>query len=155
MLKKLKEIIFGKPPLGMNHEFFGKILFMGGDVPAEDDYWECELEVDGCKEPIGVLITAGLEGPTTDQVEFYKQVTSNLDELFKQCWPIFEPDFDQWTGKKFSGQWRDDFEFQGIGIPKDANKDNNWHVCYFVDSANHYFTAQFENGEPKYNAIDG
>jgi len=25
-----------------NHDFFGKILFMGGDIPQEDEYWEAE-----------------------------------------------------------------------------------------------------------------
>jgi hypothetical protein len=155
MLKKLKEIIFRKPLIEMNHEFFGKMLFMGEDIPAEDDYWECEIGIKGYKKPIAVSIIADIEGPTPGQVEFYKQVSSNLDDLFKRCWPIFESDFEQWTGKKFSGQWKDDFELEGIGIPKDADTHNDWHVCYFVDSAGHYFTAQFENGEPKYNEIDG
>ena len=42
-----------------------------------------------------------------------------------------------------------------IEIPKDANPNNNWSVGYYVDDASHYFTAQFENGLPKYNEIDG
>ena len=155
MLQKLKERLFGKPPLKIEHGFFGKIIFMGGETPSDDDYWECELRVKGVKEPIGVTINAGIEGPKRGQVTFYKNAISNLDNLFDQCWPIFEPDFEQWTQKKFSGNWRDDFELMGIDIPKDASPNNKWAVCYFVDDANHYFTAQFENGRPKSNEIDG
>lgn len=40
MLQRFKEFIFGKPPIGMYHEFFGKILFMDGEIPADDDYLE-------------------------------------------------------------------------------------------------------------------
>lgn len=137
----------------MEHDFFGRILFMGGEIPSDDGYWECKLQVEGVKEPIGVTINANTEGPKPEQVTFYKNAISNLDNLFDQCWPIFEPDFEQWTQKKFSGNWRDDFELMGIEIPKDANLNNKWAVCYFVDQANHYFTAQFENGRPQNSHI--
>jgi hypothetical protein len=36
MIGKLKKILIGKPPVKMNHEFFGKISFVGGDIPDED-----------------------------------------------------------------------------------------------------------------------
>lgn len=155
MLRKLKEFIFGRPPIEMNHEFFGKILFMGGDIPKEDDYWEAELEIKEAKEPITVLVNAGKEGPTSKHVTFYKNCVSNLDTLFEKCWPIFEPDFQQWTGKPFSGKWRDDFELMSIEIPKEADENNEWAVGYYVDAAHHYFTARFIGGKPRYNEIDG
>ena len=155
MLSKLKELVFGKPPIEMNHEFFGRILFMGGDIPKEDDYWEAELEIKEAKEPITVLINACKEGPTIKHVAFYNKCVSDLDTLFDKCWPIFEPDFQQWTGKPFSGKWRDDFEFISIEIPREADENNEWTVGYYVDAAKHYFTARFIGGKPKYNEIDG
>lgn len=155
MFNKLKKLIFGTPPLEKQHEYFGGILFMGNDIPAADDYWENGQELSGVREPITVLITAGIEGPSIEQVNFYKKCISDLDRLFEKCWPIFEPDFEQWTGKKFNGNWSDDFELMSIEIPKDANPSNNWSVGYYVDAANHYFTAQFKNGLPRYNEIDG
>jgi hypothetical protein len=155
MLRKLKEFIFGRPPTEMNHEFFGKILFMGVDKLKEDGYWEGELEIKGIKEPITVLINAGKEGPDSKYVAFFKKCVSDLDTLFDKCWPIFEPDFQQWTGKPFSGNWRDDFELMSIEIPREANENNEWTVGYYIDAANHYFTARFISGKPKYNEIDG
>ncbi len=139
----------------MNHDFFGKILFMGGETPEEDDYWECELKIEGYSKPICVLITAGIDGPSQKHVDFFKEIISNLDNLFKRCWPIFEPDFEEWTRKTFCGNWKDDFELDGLQIPKDGNINNEWDVCYFVNAAGHYFTAYFKNGNPIYNEIDG
>ncbi|NNK75894.1 MAG: hypothetical protein HKP42_07505 [Maribacter sp.] len=128
---------------------------MGGKTPALNDYWESEQKIKGVKEPILVLITAGIEGPSIEQVIFFKKCIEDLDQLFEKCWPIFEPDFEQWTEVKFNGNWKEHFDLMSIEIPRDADPKNNWSVCYFVDKANHYFTAQFENGVPKFNEIDG
>lgn len=155
MLRKLKEFILRKPPIEMNHEYFGRILFMRGDKLKTDEYWEAELEIKRTKEPITVLINAGKEGPDSKHVAFFKKCVSDLDTLFDKCWPIFEPDFQQWTGKPFSGNWRDDFELMSIEIPREADENNEWTVGYFIDAANHYFTARFISGKPKYNEIDG
>jgi hypothetical protein len=155
MLRKLKEFILGKPPIEINHEFFGRILLMRGDKLKEDDYWEAEFEIKGAKEPITVLINAGKVGPDRKHVAFFKKCVSDLDRLFDKCWPIFEPDFQQWAGKPFSGNWRDDFELMSIEIPREADENNEWAVGYYVDAANHYFTARFIGGKPKYNEIDG
>ena len=139
----------------MDHGFFGKILFMGGEAPADNDYWESELKIMEAKEPLTVLINAPKEGPTEKHLAFYENAISDLDVLFNKCWPIFEPDFKQWTNKDFSGNWKDDFELMSIEIPRDADQNNEWTVSYFVDASNHYFTARFINGEPKFNEIDG
>ncbi len=155
MLNKLKEWLLGKPPIERHHAFFGSILFMGGDKSEPDDYWESKQLVGGAEEPISVLIKAGLAGPGLRQIEFYRECIADLDELFHQCWPIFEPDFELWTGKRFTGKWRDDFELMSIEIPVDGDINNDWSVCYFVAAANHYFTASFERGLPRYNTIDG
>jgi hypothetical protein len=155
MLSKLKEIIFGKPPLEINHAFFGKILFMGDDIPKESSYWEAELKVKESKEPITIIINAPKEGPDKRHVSFCKNCLSDLDALFEKCWPIFEPDFQQWTGKTFNGKWHDSFELMSIEIPTEGDANNEWTVGYYVDAASHYFTARFVDGKPKYNEIDG
>jgi hypothetical protein len=155
MLKKLKELILCSPPIEMDHHFFGKILYMGGGIPKETGYWEAEMVIEGSKEPVAVLINAPKEGPGDKHVNFYKKYVNDLDALFKKCWPIFEPDFQQWTNKTFSGQWRDDFEFMSIEIPREADETNEWTVGYFVEAANHYFTVRFIDGKPRYNEVDG
>ena len=73
MFQKLKERLFGKPLLQMEHDFFGKIIFMGGETPGDDGYWECESRVEGVKEPIGVTINADIEGPKPGKWPFIKK----------------------------------------------------------------------------------
>lgn len=155
MLKKLRELFFGKPPLEMHHDFFGKIIFMGNDIPADNDYWESEIEIKDAKEPLTVLINAPREGPVDVHGRFYEQAVADLDLLFEKCWRVFKPDFKQWTNKEFSGNWKDDFELMSIEIPRNGDENNEWTVTYYVDAANHYFTARFIDGVARYNEIDG
>jgi hypothetical protein len=85
MLQKLKEFIFGKPPIEIGHEFFGKMFFMGGDIPADNDYWESELTIDGVKGSLTILVNAPKEGPDEKHLSFYQNVTSDLGALFDRC----------------------------------------------------------------------
>ncbi len=155
MWKKLRELLFRKPPVEMDHEFFGSIVFMGEDKPADDDYWESELAIADNPKPVTVLINAPVTGPEDSQVIFCQQALSDPDGLFGRCWPVFEPDFEQWTGKAFGGDWRDDFVLISIEIPRNGDESHQWAVCYYVDAASHYFTARFVAGRPAFNEIDG
>lgn len=155
MWQKLKGLIAGKQTQQMEHDFFGTIRFMGGDRPTDTDYWEAELSIDGVQEPLTVLINAPESGPNANQIEFFHQAVSDPDALFEKCWPVFAPDFREWTNREFSGNWRDDFELLSIEIPANGDADNEWSVGYFVEAANHYFTARFIDGKPTYNEIDG
>ncbi|MCW8884989.1 MAG: hypothetical protein OQK12_06995 [Motiliproteus sp.] len=155
MWQKLKEKLFGKRPIEIDHPFFGTILFMGGEIPAENDYWEAELVIAEEKPPITVIINASVTGPNQSQIDFYQRAIADLDALFQQCWPIFEPDFETWTQKPFSGDWRDDFELVSLEIPWQGDRCQDWAVSYYVNGANHYFTARFVDGQPKFNEVDG
>jgi hypothetical protein len=41
------------------------------------------------------------------------------------------------------------------GLPEEGDETSPWDVTYFVDAANHYLTAYFENRRPSYLTIDG
>lgn len=155
MWQQLKTYILGPPIIVVEHEFFGKILFMGGEQPADDDYWEAEYSIGGTRSPITVLINAPQTGPDERHELFFEQAVTDLDLLFQKCWPIFEPDFEQWTGKTFSGDWHDDFKLMSIEIPSKGDELNEWSVSYEVAAASHFFTARFIDGNPQYNEIDG
>ena len=155
MWTALKHWILGKPPVEMEHEVFGHMLFLEGEQGGPEGYWECELPYANREGVLSVLVNAPLFGPDPRHVAFYQQVISNPDALFLRCWPVFEPDFEQWAGKPFSGNWQDDFELLSIEIPTEGDESNEWTVGYFVAAANHYFTARFINGKPEFNEIDG
>jgi hypothetical protein len=40
-------------------------------------------------------------------------------------------------------------------LPENGDPDRPWDVCYFVDAANHHFTACFEAGRPSGLTVDG
>jgi hypothetical protein len=155
MLKRLRELFIGKPPIVLEHEVFGSMRFMGSDKPDVDDYWEAEWVVDEGEEPLSILVNAPESGPIEAHIAFFQAVVSDLDALFDRCWPVFQPDFEEWTSKAFDGNWREDFKLVSLEIPKDGDVTNEWTVSYFVDAANHYFTARFIGGEPRCNEIDG
>jgi len=94
-------------------------------------------------------------GPDAAQVELCKTLLGDLDALFDRCRPLFEADFEQWTGRPFPHEWRDDFSLVGLGLPPRGDPSAEWEVTYFVDAANHYFTAYFEDGRASYLTVDG
>ena len=119
------------------------------------EYWEADLVVPGVKDKVGLVVPAGETGPSDAQALFCGALLSDLDGLFSRCRPVFEGDFEEWTERPFPGDWREEFALVGIGLPEDGEESKPWDVTYFVDSANHYFTAYFEEGRPSYLTVDG
>jgi hypothetical protein len=68
---------------------------------------------------------------------------------------VFEGDFETWAEKPFPADWQDDFSLVGLDLPARGKDTESWSACYFVDAANHYFTACFEGGRARYATIDG
>ena len=133
----------------LDHPYFGRLTFMPGE------YWEAELVLANLPDKVGVTVPAPASGPTEEQVGFCRGLLADLDALFERCRPLFESEFEQWTGKPLAAEWRDDFSLVGLGIPPRGDEREPWDVGYFVDAANHYFTAYFEHGRPSYLTVDG
>jgi hypothetical protein len=89
------------------------------------------------------------------QAAFCRSVLNDLDGLFTRCRPVFEGDFEEWSGKPFPPDWRSEFSLVGLGLPERGDDSRPWDVCYFVDAANHYFTAYFEGGRASHLTVDG
>lgn len=118
-------------------------------------YWEGELVVPSLPEKVGLIVPAPATGPSLEQEEFCRTVLADLDGLFARCRPVFEGDFEQWTAKAFPSDWRNEFLLVGLELPENGDAARPWDVCYFVDAANHYFTAYFEAGRASYLTVDG
>ena len=106
-------------------------------------------------EKIGLVIPAPETGPTREQVEFCRMLLDDLDGLFARCRPVFAERFEEWANKPFPLEWRDEFSLVGLGLSANGDDAQPWDVCYFVDAANHYFTAFFEGGRASYVTVDG
>jgi hypothetical protein len=134
--------------MALDHPYFGRLICMGG-------YWEGELVVSGVPEKVGLVIPAPEAGPADAQAAFCRTLLRDLDGLFSRCRPVFEGDFEGWINKAFPADWRTEFSLVGLGLPEGGDESKPWDVSYFVDSANHYFTAYLEGGRPSYLTIDG
>jgi hypothetical protein len=133
----------------LDHPYFGRLTFMTGE------YWEGELVVPGVPKRVGLVVPAPESGPTDEQEAFCRSLVGDLDALFERCRPLFEPDFEAWAERPFPSAWREDFSLVGLGLPARGDETEPWDVGYFVDAANHYFTAHFEGGRPSYLTVDG
>ena len=140
--------LFRRRPV-LDHPYFGRLTFMPGE------YWEGELGVPGAPEPVGLVVPAPATGPQAAQADFCRELLADQDALFERCRPLFEGDFETWAEKPFPAEWRDDFTLTGLGLPARGDEREPWDVGYFVDAANHYFTAHFEQGRPRYLTVDG
>jgi hypothetical protein len=140
--------LFGRRPL-LDHPYFGRLTFMRGE------YWEGELEVPGSPEPVGLVVPAPAAGPDEAQAEFCRNLLADQDALFERCRPLVEDEFERWAEKPFPAAWRDEFTLTGLGLPARGDEREPWDVGYFVDAANHYFTAHAEQGRPSYLTVDG
>ena len=141
--------LFGRKRTVLEHPFFGRLTLMPGG------YWEGELVVPGAAEKVGLVVPAPPAGPSEEQERFCRSLIGDLDALFRRCRPVFEDDFEEWTGMAFPSDWREEFSLVGLGLPLSGDESRPWDVCYFVDAANHYFTAYFEDGRPSYLTVDG
>ena len=56
------------------------------------------------------------------------------------CWPLFNPLEIWFTAGDACERYVGVFS-SGARSPSDAT--NDWHICYFVPAAGHYFTAYF------------
>jgi hypothetical protein len=154
MLQWFSKLLSREPQLTLNHSYFGRLLFIRG-TNAASNYWEGELAVLGLPEKVGLTIPAPESGPSEAQVHFCRSLLGDLEALFTRCKPVFEGKFEEWTQKAFPSHWREDFSLVGLGLPVGGDEMRPWDVTYFVEAANHYFTASFENGTATHLTIDG
>jgi len=133
----------------LDHPYFGRLTYMAGE------YWVGELPRAGLPERVGLVVPAPPTGPDEAQVMFCRGLLDDLDALFERCRPLFEPDFEEWAEEPFPTEWSEDFVLTGLGLPARGDEREPWDVGYFVEAANHYFTAHFEQGRPSYLTVDG
>ena len=136
-----------------NHPYFGRIIYFGSTDPSKG-YWEAELRsADG--RPVGVTVDGTLDGPEPEEVVFCQSVLGNLDALFARCRESFEKEYSAWAEGPFPSKWQGTFLLDGISLPRHGDPARSWSVCYFVEPAGHYFTAEFESGQVQRVVVDG
>jgi hypothetical protein len=154
MVGFLHKILRRETPRVIEHPYFGKLRYFRGRAPQQG-HWDGELVIQGLKEKLGVVIPATEAGPTAAQVSFCRAALADLDALFARCRPVFAGEFERWTEKPFPDDWRAEFALCGLDPPVNGDERRPWSVSYFVESAQHYFTAHFEYGKATTLTVDG
>ena len=134
------------------HPYFHNLIYFGSKVES-DCYWEAELPMDG--EMVGVNMTGTSEGPTSEEEAFCRRVLSDPEALFAKCREAFEPEFQRWAKRPLPAAWKGEFKLDGFQVLMNGDSSEAWEVCYFVESAGHYFTAVFEGGRVECVNVDG
>ena len=137
-----------------DHPYFGEAVYFGGKDPAQG-YWEAEIAVPGMAKKISVTMTGTPEGPEPSEEAFCCSVLSDLDALFEKCRSAFLPVFTTWAEQPLPQDWRQSFALDGFDIPARGNPSMPWSVCYFVEPAGRYFTAEFIDGKVSNVQLDG
>ena len=137
-----------------NHPYFGAMVYFGS-VDRAASYWEAELPAPGQSKKIGVTMWGTTTGPTPSEEDFCRATLSDLDALFERCKVAFEPVFSKWAKRAFPTAWREAFTLDGFEVPADGDATKPWSICYFVEPAGHYFTAQLDRGEVFNVEVDG
>lgn len=136
------------------HPYFENLLYFGARK-AEDRYWEAELPLPDGSGRIGVTMTGTPEGPTPEEEAFCRKALADLDALFERCRSAFEPEYVNWTKTALPENWRETMSLDGFQVPRNGDESEDWELCYFVEPANHWFTAVFKDGRVTMVSVDG
>ena len=136
------------------HSYFERLTYFGHKDPTRC-YWEAEMTNPECSEKIDITMQGTEDGPTPAEQEFCERVISDLDGLFVKCRSAFEAEFIAWAEHPFPEKWREAFTLVGFSVPPQGDTSQPWEVTYFVEPANHYFTAEFESDRVVRVTVDG
>ncbi len=147
--------IFGKSS-HIEHDFFGKMLFVGGKVPATTDYFECRRYFKPSNDVIAIGIDGNISGPTEEQVLFFKSLEDNYLKISQTIIPLIENEF-----KNFKEDFRIlDFEKEFVPVylklPRCESLPIIWEIAFESDhDRDHTFTLTIHDFEANEILIDG
>ena len=148
-----KDLTGREEVLESSHPYFGKVIFFGRK--GYRGYWEAELAHPDLTKKFSVLIPTGKDGAMEPYANFTSSLLKDLDGLFARCKPEFMFEYQKWSNEPFPPDWRRSFVLDGITLPEETDEIEEWSVCYFVEPANHYFTAVFQGGKVREVIVDG
>jgi len=147
--------IFGKTPK-IEHDFFGKMIFLGGKVPDPSDYFECRRHFKPSDEVIEIGIDGDVSGPTEKQVLFFKSIEDNYPAITRAITPFIEDEFKNFKEDFKILDFDKEFEPVYLRLPRCESKPIIWEIAFESDhDRNHTFTLTMNDFEAREILIDG
>ena len=148
-----KDITGPVETLELTDGFFGKVVYFG--TKGQAGHWEAELRQPRSDDKFSVVIPAGKEASLEPYAYLMANLLDDMDSMFKCCRQAFEAEWMKWVNEPFPARWRETFILNCITLPGNANLDDHWSLCYFVNPAERYFTALFHAGKVSEVIVDG
>jgi hypothetical protein len=139
----------------IHHPFFGRLMFTKSKS-SQSCYWGGVKHTDNQTSPITIRVYADEQGPSIEQIEFFKQTVNSLDLLVRNFSDLVKPHFEIWCNKNYSEDFLNEFECTGMHIPVKGNREDNWEVTFTkISDKNFVFTIFFEKGVAVNTDLDG
>ncbi len=151
MIQLFKRLLFGTPPVSLDHPVFGRLTLQRG---KRGPYWMHDAYSD---DELSISIeTIGVEPPSEEQVVFFKTVTGNWDSMFRRVSQDVIDRYQSYVGKPFPEHWRAALQPGGIGVPLAGDETKPWDITFVcvTDNLGYLFNCWFEGGEFKGVSVD-
>jgi hypothetical protein len=147
---------FFKQPTKVIHHFFGEIKFNEFKRNPEKNYFECNKFFEPVNEIIDIGIEANKDGPMENQVAFFKNITTNYDEIKNSIIPLLEDEFGNWKEGFRIKDFKKEFKAVYIFIPKCNSVNVIWEIAFeSTHDESHTFTITMNNFIATEVLIDG
>lgn len=119
-------------------------------------YWEGKGFFQPLNREIEYFIDAGKEGPTEEQVAFYKEVENRYEELLKQARVIFDRECGEWLSRDVIEQYEKPYILSSLSIPRMDERPLQWEMSYDCAlDVDHLFSVQLRDWHAEGVTIDG
>ncbi len=140
----------------IDHSFFGQMLFCNNKKDPNKSYFECKRFFKPSNNIIEIGITANIDGPTENQIDFFEKIETNYNEITRSIIPLIENEFRNWKEGFKIENFEIEFEPVYISIPKCDITPIMWEIVFESDhDRNHTFTRTMQDDTAIEILIDG
>ena len=151
MIRLFKRLLFGTPPLTLEHPILGRLTLLHG---KRGPYWMKDAYSD---DELSISIeTVSVEPPSEEQVVFFQTVTGDWDAVFQRVSQDVINKYRSYVRKPFPERWRTALQPGGIGVPLAGDETAAWDITFVcvTDDLGYLFNCWFEGGELRRVSVD-
>ncbi|MBL7732200.1 MAG: hypothetical protein JNM88_13555 [Chitinophagaceae bacterium] len=146
---------FFKKPTIIHDHYFGPLLLVDFK-DASKNYFEGKGYFAPADSETEYLIHAGMEGPTEQQKEFYKNLQADFAAYIIKMKPLIENEFRNWHEQFEIKDFGKEFKLVNITIPRLDNTPAEWDMSFTtLHDLDHHITVYFVGDQPTGILVDG
>jgi hypothetical protein len=147
---------FSSKTTKIEHSFFGQMRFLNNKKDISKSYFECKRFFKPSDNIIHIGISANIEGPMENQIDFFKSIETNYTQIIKSIIPLIEDEFRNWKEDFAIENFETEFQPIYICIPRCDVTPIIWEIAFESDhDNNHTFTCTMQDDNAVEILIDG